>query len=81
MKTMTLREAREDFDAVVSAGREAPVEIVRDGERVGLFLCDADVELIEDILLSQRLEATRAEGTIGIAASRTLLDRVRGAED
>jgi PHD/YefM family antitoxin component YafN of YafNO toxin-antitoxin module len=78
MKTVTLKQAREDFDALVAAGKEEPVAIMRDGERIGVFISDADAELIEETLLAQKAAIARAEGFVGVVASKTFLDRFRG---
>jgi hypothetical protein len=79
MKTITEQEVRADFEKLVSAGRAEPVEIMRDGERVGLWLSDADASLIEDLLLAQRAAEARREGTIGLEASTLLLASIRDA--
>jgi hypothetical protein len=79
MKTVTLEAAREDFDALVAAGKDEPIEIVRNGERIGIFLSDADAELIEDALLAQKAAAARAEGFVGVEGSKAFLDRFRGS--
>jgi prevent-host-death family protein len=81
MKTVTLKQAREDFDALVAAGRDEPVEITRDGERIGVYLSDADAELIEETLLVQKAALARAEGFVGVETSKAFLDRFRDASD
>jgi prevent-host-death family protein len=80
MKTVTLTEAQADFKSVVSASKNEPVEIVQDGERIGVFIPDADAELIEDMLLAQKAAMARAEGFVGVEASKAFLDRFRNAE-
>jgi hypothetical protein len=81
VRTVTLKQAREDFDAVIAAGKSEAVEIVQNGERIGLFLTDADADLIEDLLLAQRATEARQGGTIGEGASAALLNRLRNVED
>lgn len=79
MKTVTLKQARDDFDIVVAAGKSETVEIVQNGERIGLFLTDADADLIEDMLLAQRATEARHIGTIGFVASSELLGSMRNS--
>lgn len=81
MKTITLNETKADFRTIVSENRHEPVEIVQDGERIGVFIPDGDAELIEDLLLAQKTALARAEGFVGVAASRAFLDRFRNVED
>ncbi len=81
MKTLTLDEARNQFDTMFSPSNHEPIELMKDGERVGVFLPDADAELIEDMLLAQKVSAAKQEGTIGVDASRKFLDRLRNAKD
>jgi hypothetical protein len=81
MKTITLNEAQADFRAAVSANKNEAVEIVQDGERIGVFLPDADAELIEDLLLAQKSAMARAEGFVGVEASKAFLDRFRDVEN
>jgi hypothetical protein len=43
-----------------------------------VFISDADAELIEETLLAQKAAIARAEGFVGVVASKTFLDRFRG---
>jgi hypothetical protein len=79
MKTITDQEVRADVEVLVAAGRREPVEITRDGARVGLWLSDADASLVKDLLLAHRAAEARREGTIGVEASRQLLHSIRAA--
>jgi hypothetical protein len=81
MKTLTLEEARNQFDTMFSSANHEPIELMQDGERVGVFLPDADAELIEDMLLAQKVSAAREGGMLGVNASSDLLNRIRNAKD
>jgi hypothetical protein len=81
MKTLTVEEAKNQFDVMFSTANHEPIEIMQDGLRVGVFLPDADAELIEDMLLAQKVIAAKQQGTIGVDASRKFLDRLRNAKD
>ncbi len=81
MKTLTVDEARIQFDSVVAAKNAEPVEITRDGARLGIYLPHADAELIEDLLLAQKVAVAKTQGTLGLEASAQLLARLRNAED
>jgi|GEM_PF-3513710 len=81
MKTVTLSEAQADFAGIIAANRNESVEIIQNGERIGVFIPDGDAELIEELLLAQKAANARAEGFIGTAASQAFLDRFRNAED
>lgn len=81
MKTVTLNEVQTDFAEVISANRNETVEIMHNGKRIGVFISDADADLIDEVLLVQKAALARAEGFIGVEASKTLLDRFRNAAD
>ena len=81
MKTVTMNQAQEDFRGLVAGDKSEPVEIVEGTERIGVFIPDADAELIEDLLLAQKAAAAKAEGFIGADASKAFLDRLRNAQD
>ncbi len=81
MKTLTLDEARNQFDTMFSTSNHEPIEIMQDGARVGVFLPDADAELIEDMLLAQKVNAAKEGGMLGVDVTAKLLDRIRNAKD
>ncbi len=81
MKTVSVAELHNSIDALLHDGQVEPVEIVRDGERLGIFVSDADAELIEDMLLAQKTALARKGGMIGADASAALLARLRNAAD
>lgn len=80
MKTVTIEEAQADFRRLVADRATEPVEIVADGERIGVFLPGADADLIEDLLLAQRAADARVQGYIGLAASSALMRKFRDVE-
>lgn len=77
MKTIPISDLECSIDALLAAGREEPVEITQAGKRLGVFISDADADLIDEVLLVQKASLARAEGFIGVEASKTLLDRFR----
>jgi hypothetical protein len=81
MKTIPISELEGSIDALLVAGREEPVEITQAGKRLGVFISDADADLIDEVLLVQKAALARAEGFIGVEASKALLDRFRNAAD
>ena len=81
MKTLTIEEARNQFDVTFSASNHEPIELMKNGERVGVFLPDADAELIEDMLLAQKVAIAKQQGAIGIDASSAFLNKLRNAQD
>jgi hypothetical protein len=81
MKTVTLEEVHQQFDDLAVSKTAVPLEIINEGESLGVFLPHADAELIEDILLGYKATAARQEGFIGEKSSRNLLERFRHAQD
>lgn len=81
MKTMTAEEASQNFSDLHAAGRSGPVEIMRDGVRLGVFLPQADAELIGDMLLAQKAAIAKAEGYVGLEASEALMRKFLDAKD
>jgi PHD/YefM family antitoxin component YafN of YafNO toxin-antitoxin module len=81
MKTLTVEEARNQFDAMFSTANHEPIEIMQDGTRVGVFLPYADAELIEDMLLAQKVNVAKEGSMLGVDATAKLLDRICNAKD
>lgn len=84
MRSMSAKEAKDGFGALLDAAQREPVTITKKGRAVAVVLSREDferLEALEDAYWGNLAEEARKEGYIGVEESEKLLDRLLNAQD
>jgi prevent-host-death family protein len=83
MRTVSAKEAKDGFGALLDAAQREPVTITKKGRAVAVLLSREDferLEALEDAHWGQRARKAAAEGFVGPDESRKLLTDLLDAE-
>lgn len=84
MRTMSAKEAKDGFGALIDAAQREPVTITRQGREVAVVLSKQDFArfaALEDAHWGRLAMAAMEEGSIGVEESEKLLRDMLHAED
>jgi prevent-host-death family protein len=83
MRTVSAKEAKDGFGALLDTAQREPVTITRKGRAVAVVLSREDferLEALEDAHWGQRARAAAADGFVGPDESRKFLTNLLDAE-
>jgi prevent-host-death family protein len=78
VKTITAAQAKNAFGKFLDMAQREPIAVTKMGRPVGVFFSMAD---LEDTIWGERALAAHREGYISEAESRSLIDKLRNADD
>lgn len=84
MRTVSAKEAKEGFGALLDAAQREPVTITKKGRPVAVVLSKEDferLEALEDAYWGNLAEEARKEGSLGVEESERLLQSYLNAAD
>lgn len=84
MRSVSAKEAKDGFGALLDAAQREPVTITKKGRAVAVVLSKEDferLEALEDAYWGALADEARKEGFIGTEASEKLLNDLLHAED